>query len=539
MNALTDKRRVNGFLTVKDGKLFNGSGEEIILSGVALGNWLLQEGYMWQFGPGADRSLTIKSLIRRLAGSDFAREFWPEFFKSYISDRDFELIAGLGFNSVRIPINWRVVMKDEPGIEFIEDGMAHVKRAVDSCRKYGLYAILDLHGAPGGQTGSNIDDSADDIPRLFIDPESREKCIALWEELARRYKDDAAVAAYDLLNEPLRTPRPGKPDTEHLHPELARFYDDCISAIRKHDSVHAISLEGANWATRLDTFFKSYDPRMILHFHRYGCIPGEESLAPYIDAARRIGAPCWIGESGENENEWYAAMFPLSVRMGCGFNFWTWKKLSRADTSIMTIRKPAGWDKLEKSFKGGPIPTYAEAQRMFSEYIENSKAENCQFNQSVADSIFRRGSFTVMATDFDGTNGSFHTDAPCGNVYNYRLSTGMRITLFRELDCEPAEKKLAFDCGWKKLCLELHPGEWVKYSVNDARGRVKATVSGISEADASQLVLSGPSGAGVSRTVGRGDFRTNALLDANGDAQVTLKCVSGSIKAHTISFDPA
>ena len=39
--------RVKGFLDVKGQKIVNGDGEEILLTGWGLGNWLLREGYMW------------------------------------------------------------------------------------------------------------------------------------------------------------------------------------------------------------------------------------------------------------------------------------------------------------------------------------------------------------------------------------------------------------------------------------------------------------------------------------------------------------
>ena len=34
--------------------------------------------------------------------------------------------------------------------------------------------FLDMHGAPGGQTGQNIDDSEADIPELFTDERNQD-----------------------------------------------------------------------------------------------------------------------------------------------------------------------------------------------------------------------------------------------------------------------------------------------------------------------------------------------------------------------------
>lgn len=60
-------------------------------------------------------------------------------------------------------------MYEGPGIRFKEEGFFLLDRVIGWCRKYGLYAFIDMHAAPGGQTGSNIDDGFQDIPRLFID----------------------------------------------------------------------------------------------------------------------------------------------------------------------------------------------------------------------------------------------------------------------------------------------------------------------------------------------------------------------------------
>ena len=114
--------RVDGFLTAKNGKMYNGRGEEILLCGMGVGNWLLPEGYMWRFGGKYNRPRTIEELVRDLCGSAFADYFWKRFRDEYITESDIRAMAENGFNSVRLPVNWRVVMEDEPGILWKEDG---------------------------------------------------------------------------------------------------------------------------------------------------------------------------------------------------------------------------------------------------------------------------------------------------------------------------------------------------------------------------------------------------------------------------------
>ena len=534
MDIRTSRSRVNGLLHVKDGKLVNGIGEEVVLRGVGLGNWLLPEGYMWNF-PGAwDRPRRIEEAIRTLCGTDYATRFWRVFRDTYVARRDIEMIAEMGFNSVRIPINARILQREEPGLPFIEEGFALIDRCLDWCEEFNLYAILDLHGAPGGQTGSNIDDSLDDIPRLFIDAESRQAALALWREIARRYRARDIVAAYDLLNEPLRTSRPNKPDTEYLHPELVRFYEDCIADIRAIDSRHAFSIEGANWATRTDTFLTRYDPNAIIHFHRYGTLPGEEAFDEWTALSRRRGIPAWLGESGENTLEWCAAIFPASVKVGAGFNFWSWKRMGR-NPAPLEIRVPEGWDRIVDFGKGGPRPTYAEAQAFFDQYLQNIEADRCTRRDDLVAALDRRVPFSVMATDFDFGPDACSGRRPQGNLLRYRAATGMRI--------KPRNGMVyihgpGFDCGFDKLCLELAEGEWALYSVDDVAAGLSVALSGETQAPAT-LRVSLEDGSNAQTLAVSGAFsalRTDRIAAA-GSVRIRVECTQGAVDLHALRFE--
>ena len=115
---------VDGFLRVDGRRIINGKGEEFLPLGVAFGNWLLCEGNMWAFGEGNyyDRPRRFEALVRELCGSRYASTFWERFHNNFINESDIEAIAAYGFNSVRIPINWRILLEDEPELCFIEEG---------------------------------------------------------------------------------------------------------------------------------------------------------------------------------------------------------------------------------------------------------------------------------------------------------------------------------------------------------------------------------------------------------------------------------
>lgn len=162
------------FLHTNNGVLYQGS-EPIILRGMGLGGWLLPEGYMWKFYTKCDRPRRIEALITELCGSEYAESFWERYYATYITEADIAWIAEQGLNSVRLAMNARHLFDiDESGhISFNEGTLCHVDHCISWCKKYGLYLFLDMHGAPGGQTGQNIDDSEKDIPELFTDEKIR------------------------------------------------------------------------------------------------------------------------------------------------------------------------------------------------------------------------------------------------------------------------------------------------------------------------------------------------------------------------------
>ncbi|ERJ11361.1 glycoside hydrolase family 5 protein [Haloplasma contractile] len=465
MNEKINRNRVKGFLKAKGRTIVNGDGEEIILTGWGLGNWLLPEGYMWMSHTGAfDRPRRIEAVIRELTGSEYSKQFWKRFRDNYITKEDIQAMADQGYNSVRIPFNWRNLMENEPGLIWKEEGFKLLDQCIDWCEQFGIYAFLDMHGAPGGQTGANIDDSIDDRPRLFLDEDSWSKGLAIWRKLAERYKDRWIVGGYDLLNEPIR-PKNEVGDYDYLVPKLSQFYEEAIATIREVDPKHLFSIEGHHWSTRTDVFHKKYDDNMVIHFHRYACLPDKSAFTEWLELSQKLDAPLWLGETGENLVEWYTAIYPLSVSLGIGYNLWPWKKMN-CTNSPYSIKTPEGWSKLLAYTKGGPRPSYDEATKILDEYLENMKVKNCNYNKEVTNSVFRIPGCSVRATDFDelpGKSNSFSGIRLGNNDTKYRSGTGMCI---KEDDTYKKEQRFYFDCMWDRFLLNLEAGEFATYSIN-------------------------------------------------------------------------
>ena len=146
------------FVSTRGKQFITPDGKPLLLKGINLGNWLLPEGYMFKF-KSANSPRLIETVINQLVGEDEARRFWKSYRDNYITRDDIHFLKQSGFNSVRVPFNYRLfVSKDDP--ERLEGaGYELLDRVVRWCKQEGLYVILDMHAAPGGQTGDNIDDS--------------------------------------------------------------------------------------------------------------------------------------------------------------------------------------------------------------------------------------------------------------------------------------------------------------------------------------------------------------------------------------------
>ena len=459
---------VEGFLDTDGRRIVNGEGKEILLTGWGLGNWLLCEGYMWMAHnlPRFDRPRRIEAVIEELTGKAWADKFWKRFRDSYITENDIQMMADMGYNSVRVPINSRLFLQEGPGMVFEKEGFELLDRVIDWCEQYRLYVFIDLHGAPGGQTGANIDDSVDDMCRLLMDADQFEKGLCLWEKIAERYRDRWIVGGYDLLNEPVRPVRfEGDRDLEAYVPRLKEFYEQCIARIRRIDRKHIITLEGHHWATDTGIFTHVYDPKMVIHFHRYGCSPDLSAFQPWLDLSEKLNVPLWLGETGENTMEWFSAMMPLAASLNIGVNMWPWKKMN-CENSPCSVIPPAEWQQILEYVRSGVHPGYEKAQKILGEYLKNMLVENCNINEKLAANVFRLPGCTIAGTDFDelpGTGKSYGCTKPAENATDYRRNTGM------ELFCRYPDrsKRFAFDGEWAKYVLRLKAGEFACYSLYD------------------------------------------------------------------------
>lgn len=367
--------------------IYSPEGERLHLKGVNLGNWLLPEGYMFKMR-NCNSPRKIDQAIRELIGNTATTAFWDDFLENYVTEADIKWLSEAGVNLIRLPFDYRLLTHDDfLGRDM--HGYTYLDRAIDWCGKYNIYVLLDMHAAPGGQTGDNIDNS-DGYPWLMVDEGAQEQTCDIWRDIAKRYADNTTVIGYNLLNEPI--PHYFKDD--QLQPYLEPLYKKITKAIREVDTDHIVFLGGAVWETDFSVFSEPFDDKLAYTFHKYWMPPEQKQIQEYVDFRDKYNVPLLMGESGENEDAWVQDFRELLDRNDIHWTFWPYKKMDNT-RGPMNFDKPDGYDRFTQYAESdrssfGKIRalkdsidgiTQKEIIAVLKQFTENSKFENCYPNK--------------------------------------------------------------------------------------------------------------------------------------------------------------
>ncbi len=388
------------FLHTRGERLVDGQGREILLRGMGLGGWMLQEGYMFGLrGEGTQHS--IQRRIAELIGPDDCRRLHAAWLRNAMTRADVDLLAAAGFNSIRLPMHYNlftVPVEEEPvrgGNSWLDDGFSLADQLLSWCKSNHIYLILDLHAAPGGQgRDANISDYDPSKPSLWESRDNWNKTIALWRRLAERYANEAWIGGYDLLNEPNWTfegkDKNGKEDLANK--PLWDLYKEITQAIREVDPHHMVVIEGNGWGNNYNGFPGPWDTNLVISFHKYWNPNTDEAIARFLKLREQYQVPLWLGESGENNNEWFRQCVALVEGHGIGWAWWPFKKVA-SPSCILTIQRPEGYGEVLDYWNGrGPRPSRDLARRALFQLTENARTSNCRFNTNVVRALTGRRS---------------------------------------------------------------------------------------------------------------------------------------------------
>ncbi len=373
------------FITTKGKEIIGADGKPFLIRGTNIGNWLVPEGYMFKFQKASSAKLINEAFIQ-LIGPDATRAFWKKYLDNYITQADIHYLKSTGINSVRLPFNYRLfTTEDYMGGEGEARGFMLLDRIIGWCKKEGLYILLDMHCAPGGQTGDNIDDSYG-YPFLYENEESRSLCITIWKKIASRYTNETTVLGYDLLNEPI----PHFADTAKFNPMLEPVYKAITAAIRSVDKNHILFYGGAQWDSNFGIFGSPFDSKAVYTFHKYWTDTTTSVIQDYIDFRNKYNVPIYCGETGENKDEWVQGFTNTLEKNNIGWHYWPYKKLDN-ESGFVTFKRPAFYEQViqfadtaRSSFdeirKVRPVNN-KEVMAAMDGFINNCTFKNCTVNK--------------------------------------------------------------------------------------------------------------------------------------------------------------
>ena len=309
------------YLHVDGKKIVDENGAEVILRGMGLGGWMVQEGYMLETGSFAGPQHQIRAKITDLIGETDTQNFYDAWLQNHCTRRDVDSLSSWGFNSIRLPMHYNLFtlpIEHEPIANentWLEKGFAITDSLLNWCAANQMYLILDLHAAPGGQgRDANISDYDSSKPSLWESDANKQKTIALWKKLAERYVNEKWIGGYDLINEPnwnFVAGQNGNGCAENGNAPLRKLYVDITTAIRTVDQNHIIFIEGNCWGNNYNGIFPKWDNNMVASFHKYWSTNDLNSIQFALTMRDQHNLPVWLGESGENSNTWFTNAIKL------------------------------------------------------------------------------------------------------------------------------------------------------------------------------------------------------------------------------------
>jgi len=479
-----------GFLKAKGTRIVDASGKNILLRGMGLGGWMLQEPYMLKLSGAASAQFDIRNKITALIGEERTQQFYDAWLSNHCTKADIDSLASWGFNSVRLPMHYNlftlpVEKEPVPGKNtWLTKGFGLTDSLLSWCASNKIYLILDLHAAPGGQGNDHaISDRNPAYPSLWDSPANQQKTIALWVELAKKYKDEKWIGAYDLINEPNWGFVEGQNKNgcdEKQNAPLLKLTKDITAAIRRIDKNHIIIVEGNCWGNNYEGMFPLWDDNLVLSFHKYWNYNDKASIQKFLDYRNKYQVPVWLGETGENSNAWFSDMISLVEKNNIGWAMWPLKKSGINNPLQVLMDEPV--KKLFMYFETDSLKPDADfAFNALMQFAENTNIKKNVFRKDVVDAMMKQptspgiqpfknstlsSETIVFATDYDlGRSGHTYHDKDSAE---YWVSTNVRTgwnkgSHYRNdgVDIEECKDQLTngYNVGW------IQTGEWLQYSV--------------------------------------------------------------------------
>ncbi len=337
ISAQSQTDKSTGFLHVSGRNILDSNGNPIKMEGIVLGNWLLYEGVFLSLSKKTAPDDALVHYLKEIVGEKRAEEFFPKLRENITTEDDIRRIKEHGFNLVSVLVSSWVLEDWNNPYSYKKEGFAYIDNLVKWANKYDIFVRINLVNLPGGEWPNRISINDKDKKALLWKNEGyQDRTIALWKEIAKRYKNETCIMAYNLLNEP----------TGCSAKNLIDFYNKLIKAIRPIDNHHIFILNGPNWAVDLTEMDPGLieDKNVVWDIHTYVSnypkkVSKEElvrlakkRLDKYRVFQKKYNVPIMMGEIGTGDGEkdqWFILNMNYGKENGWSWSYFLYKETEK------------------------------------------------------------------------------------------------------------------------------------------------------------------------------------------------------------------
>ncbi|GAX20632.1 hypothetical protein FisN_32Hh014 [Fistulifera solaris] len=331
-----------GFVRAYEQIVVDPDGFAVQFKGISLGGWMVQEPNMMLADEFAKSPGVYHQKLKSIVGGDNHAKFKQRWLANFVSRQDIKEMKSIGFNLVRVPMHYELFtlsVEDEPirGLtSWVGTGFKLLDDLLSWCSEEGVYVMLDLQAAPGGQSREmSITDYNASRPALFESPDNQYKALVLWQALAYRYSENPWIAGYELLSAVNWTFSNDTNATcwEEDNAELKSFYMQAIDAIRAVDQNHMIVINGNCGGSHHTGLWPMDDQNVVLGFQDEGEANFTDQLVRFTNYSESYNVPLFF-KPGSYDVTWNAEAVEELEETQTSWSWWTWKMLDSSASAF-------------------------------------------------------------------------------------------------------------------------------------------------------------------------------------------------------------
>ncbi len=223
----------------------------------------------------------VYSDLPRWRGFNLQAKYHKEWTNEPFEEKNFRIISELGFNFVRLPMDYRIWIVDGDWLEFDEGELLDIDQAIVWGVRHGIHVCLNFHRAPGYTVATPPEPVS-----LWECQEAQDVFAEHWRMFAERYRGiPNRYLSFNLLNEPARVDEA----------TYIQVMTKAIESIREVDENRLIICDGLDYGRRpvrelakmeVAQSTRGYYPHNISHYR-----------APWVDRSETWPVPVWQGGS--------------------------------------------------------------------------------------------------------------------------------------------------------------------------------------------------------------------------------------------------